>query len=86
MYGQGTNKQNKTTQTVTSAGQNAMLPILNCQARTHKNNVPETIVFSSQDFWCYVIWSSTERRRCVTRPNALLTHSIISQLDMAFMV
>ena len=63
-----------------------MLLVLNCQAMTHKNTVPETIVFSSQYFWSYVVWRSAERGRRVTRPDSLLTHSIISQLDMAFMV
>ena len=79
---------NKTTirHVVTCTGHNDMLLVFNCQAMTHKYTVPETIVFSSQYFWSYVVWRSAERGRRVTRPNSLLTHSIISQLYMAFMV
>ena len=79
---------NKTTKrhAVTCTGHNDMPLVLNCQALTHKNTVPETIVFSSQYFWSYVVWRSAECGRRVTRPDSLFTHSIISQLDMAFMV
>jgi hypothetical protein len=55
-------------------------------AITHRNVLPEAIVFSSEYLRCYVVGCSTECGCSVARPDPFFTHSIISQLDMAFMV
>lgn len=47
---------------------------------------PEAIVFSSENFWSYVVRCSTECWCCVSRPYSLFTHSIIRQLYVTFMI
>lgn len=52
----------------------------------YKKCLPEAIVFSSENFWSYVVRCTTECWCCVSRPYSFFTHSIIRQLYVTFMI
>lgn len=55
-------------------------------AENHMGPSPEAVLNTLQDLWCNVVGCSTEGGSSVSRTDALLAHTIVSELDVSFVV